>query len=165
LLGADNNVTAFPENPGVPRLIGLVRAMRDCCQRQEGEMCDKLSLTASQFACLLAMPDTGELTIHQIGNVMGLSPSRASRITDSLVRGGLLDRKTMTHDRRQLQLTLTEKGRQKWQTAHMLLQECEQKLLKHMSGQNSRELEETFRTVIKAFTEGVRVEKVKKIRP
>ncbi len=71
----------------------------------------------------------------------------------------------MTPDRRQQHLTLTEKGRQKWQTAHMLLQECEQKLLKHLSGQNSRELEEAFRTVIKAFTQGARVEKVKKAQP
>ena len=75
-------------------MIGLVRAMRDCCQRQEGEMCHKLSLTASQFACLLAMPETGELTVHQVAKVMGLSPSRASRIVDSLVREGLLERQT-----------------------------------------------------------------------
>ncbi len=68
----------------------------------------------------------------------------------------------MTPDRRQQHLTLTAQGRQKWQTAHMLLQECEQKLLKHLSGQNSRELEEAFRTVIKVLTQGAPVEKVKK---
>ena len=79
-------------NRAVPLLIGLVRTMRDCCQRQEGQMCRKLALTPSQFACLLAMPEpAGELNVHQVAKVMGLSASRTSRIVDSLVRGGLLD--------------------------------------------------------------------------
>ena len=44
-------------NRAVPLLIGLVRTIRDCCQRQEGQMCRKLALTASQFVCLVAMPE------------------------------------------------------------------------------------------------------------
>ena len=27
---------SISQNPAVPLLIGLVRTMRDCCQRQEG---------------------------------------------------------------------------------------------------------------------------------
>ena len=100
-----------PENHTIPRLIGLVRALRDCCQRQEGEMCHKLSLTPSQFTCLLAMPETGDLTVHQVAKVMGLSPSRASRIVDSLVRDGLLERRTTDKDRRRQFLALTAAGR------------------------------------------------------
>ena len=46
---------------------------------------------------------------------MGLSPSRASRIVDSLVRGGLLARRTMDQDRRTQLVTLTSAGREKWQ--------------------------------------------------
>ena len=87
-------MTGPPENPAIPPLIGLVRAMRDCCQRQEGEMCQKLGLNASQFACLLAMPEDDELNVQQVAKVMELSPSRASRIVDSLVQEGLLERKT-----------------------------------------------------------------------
>ncbi len=84
-------------------------------------MCHQLALTASQFACLLAMPETGELTVHQVAKAMGLSPSRASRIVDSFVRTGLLDRKTSDQDRRRQLLALTPAGRTKWQTAHRLL--------------------------------------------
>ncbi len=100
-----------PENHTIPPLIGLVRTLRDCCQRQEGEMCHKLSLTPSQFTCLLAMPETGDLTVHQVAKVMGLSPSRASRIVDSLVRDGLLERRTTDKDRRRQFLALTTAGR------------------------------------------------------
>lgn len=143
-----------PKNSAVPRLIGLVRAMRDCCQRQEGEMCHKLALTASQFACLLALPETGDLTVHQVAKAMGLSPSRASRIIDSLVRQGLLERQTTASDRRQQHLTLTLAGRSKWHTAQMLLVECEQKLLSQLTAQGSRDLEEALKTVINAMSHG-----------
>ena len=143
------------EKTAVPPLISLVRAMRDCCQRQEGEMCQKLGLNVSQFACLLAMPETGELTVHQVAKAMELSPSRASRIVDSLVQENLLERKTSTNDRRQQYLGLTSAGRSKWQMAHTLLVECEQKLLTHLSGQKSKDLEELLTAVINAMTQGV----------
>jgi DNA-binding MarR family transcriptional regulator len=151
-----------PKNLTVPLLIGLVRTMRDCCQRKEGEMCQQLALTASQFACLLVMPETSALNVHQLGESIGLSPSRASRIVDSLVREGLLDRQTTANDRRQQHLTLTSAGRAKWHKAHMLLMECEQKLLSQLSAQRSRELEEALKTVINALMQGGRAEKVAK---
>jgi DNA-binding MarR family transcriptional regulator len=149
-----------PENHTIPRLIGLVRTLRDCCQRQEGEMCHKLSLTPSQFTCLLCMPETGDVTVHQVVKVMGLSPSRASRIVDSLVRDGLLERRTADKDRRRQFLALTAAGRAKWQTAHELLVACEQKLVSHLSAPQSRELAEAFQVVINALIQETQNKKV-----
>ena len=145
-----------PKHQTGPLLIGLVRTIRDCCQRKEGEMCQRLALTASQFSCLVAMPETSSLNVHQLGEAIGLSPSRASRIVDSLVREGLLDRQTTVNDRRQQHLTLTSAGRAKWHKAHMLLMECEQKLLSQLSAQRSRDLEEALKTVINALKEEAR---------
>lgn len=141
-----------PKTPAVPPLVGLVRTIRDCCQRKEGEMCRKLALTASQFACLLAMPEqAGELKVQQVAKVMGLSPSRASRIVDSLVRAGWLDRRTLDRDRRTQLVTLAPAGREKWQLAHKLLAECEKRLLAHLPPQRSQEMAETLRTLINAW--------------
>jgi MarR family transcriptional regulator, organic hydroperoxide resistance regulator len=153
---------ATTNNQTVPQLIGLVRAIRDCCQRNEYEMCQQLALTASQFACLLAMPETSALNVHQLGEALKLSPSRASRIVDSLVREGLLDRRTTAKDRRQQHLTLTAPGRAKWHKAHTLLMECEKKLLSQLPAQRSRDLEAALKTLINALTEGGRVKKVAK---
>jgi DNA-binding MarR family transcriptional regulator len=153
---------SLPEESAVPRLVGLVRALRDCCQRQEGEMCLQLALTASQFASLLAMPETGSRNVQEVAQAMGLSPSRASRVVDSLVRIGLLDRSAADNDRRQQIVTLTLLGRSKWQAAHKLLLECEQELLSHLTTQRSRELEEAFKTVIKALVKGTQTKRVVK---
>jgi DNA-binding MarR family transcriptional regulator len=151
---------ASPENSAIPRLVGLVRALRDCCQRQESEMCQRLALTASQFACLLAMPEIGSRNVQEVGQAMGLSPSRASRVVDSLVRIGLLDRSAQDNDRRKQILVLTPLGRSKWQAAHKLLLECEQKLLSHLTAQRSQELEEAFQVVIKALVNRAQTKKV-----
>jgi DNA-binding MarR family transcriptional regulator len=146
----------------VPSLMGLVRTIRDCCQRKEGEMCDQLGLTASQFACLLAIPETGALNVQQISEAMGLSQSRTSRVVEALVREGLCDRQTMADDRRQQHLTLTSVGREKWYKAHKLLLECEQKLLSQLSADRSRKLEEALKTVINALMQGDQVKRMAK---
>jgi DNA-binding MarR family transcriptional regulator len=141
-----------PKNTAVPLLTGLVRTMRDCCQRQEGRMCGKLGLNPSQFACLLAMPEqAGEFTVNEVAEVMGLSPSRTSRIIDSLVRASLFSRRTLDRDRRTQLVTLTSAGQEKWQEAHRLLAECERRLLAHLSPQHKQALAETLKTIIEAW--------------
>jgi DNA-binding MarR family transcriptional regulator len=152
----------IPLNQTVPLLIGLVRTIRDCCQRKEGEMCQELGLTSSQFSCLLAMPETGALNVHELGQAIGLSASRASRVTDSLVREGLLHRQTTDDDRRQQHLALTAAGCARWRQAHALLVDCEQRLLSHLSAQQSRELEEALKTVINALKEGAQAPRAAK---
>ncbi len=141
-----------PKHTAVPLLTGLVRTMRDCCQRQEGIMCGKLGLTPSQFACLLAMPEqAGEFSVQEVAEVMGLSPSRTSRIVDSMVRGGLFSRRTLNSDRRTQMVALTSVGREKWQEGHKLLAECERRLLAHLPPQRKRDLAETLKLIIKAW--------------
>lgn len=136
----------------VPLLTGLVRTIRDCCQRQEGALCRKLALTPSQFAGLVAIPNpAAELNVHQVAKVMGLSPSRTSRIVDALVRGGLFSRRTLESDRRTQLVALTPDGQEKWQEAHQLLAECEKKLLGHLPPQHTQELAETLKTLINAW--------------
>jgi DNA-binding MarR family transcriptional regulator len=140
-----------PKNIAIS-LLGLVRTMRDCCQRQEGEMCRKLALTASQFGCLLGITEpAGELNVHQVAEFMGLSASRASRIVDSLVRAGLFNRRTMDSDRRTQLVSLTPVGQEKWQKAHQLLAECEEKLMAHLPPQRSQEMRETLQMLISAW--------------
>jgi|WetSurMetagenome_2_1015567.scaffolds.fasta_scaffold254396_1 DNA-binding MarR family transcriptional regulator len=144
-----------PPEPALS-LLGLVRAMRDCCQRQEGEMCRKLALTASQFGCLLAVPEVaGESNVNQMAEFMGLSASRASRIVDSLVRAGLLERRTMDQDRRTQLVRLTPVGQEKWRLARQLLAECEKKLLAYVPPQRSQEMQETLQVLIKAWGKGL----------
>ncbi len=140
------------QNPAVPLLTGLVRAIRDCCQQKEGVLCKKLRLTRSQFACLVALPEpAAELNVHQVSTAMGLSPSRACRVVDSLVRRGLLIRRALDSDRRIQLVALTASGRKKWQQAQKLLGECEEKLRDQLPTERTQELAETLQTLIDAW--------------
>jgi DNA-binding MarR family transcriptional regulator len=145
-------MNSFSERSAVPSLFSLVRTLRDCCQRQEGKMCRQLGLTAAQFACFLALPEAAAaLTVQQVAQAMGLSPSRASRIVDSLVHAGLLDRRPLASDRRTQLVALTAAGQEKWQAMHLVLAECEAKLLAHLPLHRSRELAETLKELLNAW--------------
>jgi MarR family transcriptional regulator for hemolysin len=140
------------QNSAVPLLTGLVRAIRDCCQQKEGMLCKKLGVTRSQFACLVALPEpAAELNVQQVSTAMGLSPSRACRVVDSLVRRGLLLRRAMDSDRRIQLVALTATGRKKWQQAQKLLAECEEKLREHLPAGRPQELAKTLKTLIDAW--------------
>jgi DNA-binding MarR family transcriptional regulator len=142
----------IPQSPAVPLLTGLVRTIRDCCQQKESDLCKKLGVTRSQFACLLALPEpAAELNVHQVSSAMGLSPSRACRVVDSLVKRGLLVRHAPDSDRRIQLVGLTAAGRKKWQQAQKLLGECEEKLREHLPAERTEELAKTLKTLINAW--------------
>jgi len=140
------------QSPAVPLLTGLVRTIRDCCQQKEGTLCKKLGVTRSQFACLLALPEpAAELNVQQVSTAMGLSPSRACRVVDSLVKRGLLVRHALDSDRRIQLVGLTAAGRKKWQQAQKLLTECEEKLQGHIPAERTQELARTLKMLIDAW--------------
>jgi DNA-binding MarR family transcriptional regulator len=49
--------------------------------------------------------------VKSVAEDLGVHPSNATRLCDRLVRAGLLDRRQPEHDRRQVVLTLTARGR------------------------------------------------------
>lgn len=133
-------------------LISLIRALRACCEQREEEFCQRLGLTASQFSCLAAVPNQAEeLSIQQIARLMNLSPSRASRVVDSMVITGLLVRRPLQTDRRTQLVAMTAKGKKIWQAVHRLLEDCEKRLRKQMKKRQPRELEEALQSLIESW--------------
>jgi DNA-binding MarR family transcriptional regulator len=63
-----------------------------------------------QLISLYAVAGTGTLTVADLGEALGRSPSAASRIASGLEQRGLLRRSEEVADRRQRLLTLTPRG-------------------------------------------------------
>ena len=63
-----------------------------------------------QMTTLYAVAGTGSLTVADLGELLGRSPSAASRIATGLEQRGLLRRTEEIADRRQRLLTLTPQG-------------------------------------------------------
>ena len=60
---------------------------------------------------VLVLAEMEPQNIKSVAADLGIHPSNATRLCDRLVRAGLLDRRPLEHDRRQVVLTLTSRGR------------------------------------------------------
>ena len=69
-------------------------------------------ITLPQLRVLVLASRPGSLNATGVAEALDVHLSTASRICDRLVQGGLLDRRDRPEDRRQVELTLTEDGRQ-----------------------------------------------------
>jgi DNA-binding MarR family transcriptional regulator len=60
---------------------------------------------------VLVLAESEPQNVRSVAEDLGVHPSNATRLCDRLVRAGLLDRRQFEHDRRQVVLTLTGRGR------------------------------------------------------
>lgn len=69
-------------------------------------------LTASQFEIILVLDLYGPLTLKELGELIVCETGSPSRIIDTLVRRGLVQRGTDGQDRRAVSLLLSDEGRE-----------------------------------------------------
>jgi DNA-binding MarR family transcriptional regulator len=70
----------------------------------------EIRLGFTQLAALYVLADSGKITIGELAETLGRSPSATSRLVDGLVRRRLLERHQEAEDRRQKSLQLTIRG-------------------------------------------------------
>jgi DNA-binding MarR family transcriptional regulator len=70
----------------------------------------ELRLGFTQLAAMYALADSGTMTIADLADTLGRSPSAVSRLVDGLVQRQLLERHQDAEDRRQRTLGLTGRG-------------------------------------------------------
>jgi DNA-binding MarR family transcriptional regulator len=70
----------------------------------------ELNLGFTQLAALYALADSGTMTVADLADTLGRSPSAVSRLADGLVQRQLIERNQDAEDRRQRTLTLTGRG-------------------------------------------------------
>lgn len=92
------------------------------------ELCDKICLsqhgvTSSQGYALLSLPKEGSLTMNKLSEAMGIACSTMTRIVDPLFGKKLVRRNADDKDRRIVQVSLTEQGRELRSTLEMKFQD------------------------------------------
>jgi MarR family transcriptional regulator, lower aerobic nicotinate degradation pathway regulator len=76
-----------------------------------------VQLTPTQYAALVKIRDTGQISQNQLGRLTAMDPATIQGVVQRLAARGLVDRTSDPHDRRLMQLRLTAKGRALVQTA------------------------------------------------
>jgi DNA-binding MarR family transcriptional regulator len=71
----------------------------------------ELRLGFTQLAALYVLADGSTMTVGELADEIGRSPSATSRLIDGLVRRRLVERQQEPEDRRQRTLHLTQRGR------------------------------------------------------
>jgi DNA-binding MarR family transcriptional regulator len=72
---------------------------------------EQLGITASQGYTMLAMPETGSITMNELSLKMKLATSTMTRMADQLVQKSMIERQNDAEDRRVVRVYLTENGR------------------------------------------------------
>jgi DNA-binding MarR family transcriptional regulator len=70
----------------------------------------ELNLGFTQLAAMYALADSGTMTVADLADTLGRSPSATSRLVDALVERQLVERRQDVEDRRQRTLALTGRG-------------------------------------------------------
>jgi len=85
---------------------------------------DELGVTASQGYIILALPETGSLTMNDLSIKMKLANSTMTRMADQLIQKKMIAREADLDDRRIVRVRLTEPG----QNVKMRLKKAMQEL-------------------------------------
>lgn len=86
-----------------------VSALIEICDRALGDITP--TVPAGQLRALLMVERAGTTSVNRLAERLGASPSATSRLCDRMRGADLLTRATAQHDRRAVELTLTESGR------------------------------------------------------
>jgi len=86
------------------------RATRRARGRSTGPL-EGSGLTLAQYQLLEALRETPRLPVSELATSAGVAPPTATRMLDALVRDGIAERTPCDQDRRVVQITLTDGGR------------------------------------------------------
>ncbi len=93
------------------RLADLTFTLLANCQEKEDRLAEQYGLTQAEFRCLRLFGTDECLNNKHIAERMKLSPSRLTRIIDGLVKKEYIMREIDINDRRNMRVSLSEKGK------------------------------------------------------
>lgn len=89
----------------------LIMQLVSLCQRRELMFVSRYGLTISEFRCIYQLSMQDRVAVHRLAEAMKNTPSRMSRLLDTLVKKGVVQRIEPVHDRRVKIISLTPDGK------------------------------------------------------
>jgi len=117
------------------KIYSTILKLKYFCNCNERNIHLNCHISLAELKGISAIKKDNLITCSQLAEEISLSPSRVSRITDSLVRKGYITRKTKNNDRRSTFLGLTKKGEKIKEKINKEQKNFEQILLSNLSTQ------------------------------
>ena len=93
------------------QMADLTFELLEHCQEKRERIAEQLKLTVAEFKLFRAFRTDNVLSVNDLAERLGLSPSRLTRIIDGLEEKRFVRRDISTRDRRVMDISLTEQGR------------------------------------------------------
>jgi DNA-binding MarR family transcriptional regulator len=116
-----------------------------------GHKVSDLNVTPVQAMVLRFLYDQDQITSIDLGKKTELDSPTLTGIIDRLENAGLIDRKDNPHDRRSIQIYLTEKGKITGEQVARRMEEANTDFLKAFTPQESGELRRLINTLRNQF--------------
>ena len=108
-------------------------------------------ITMSQCSTILGIGKNGTMTMHALSEWMSLATSTMTRIVDNLVRDGYVGRGQDPHDRRVVQVSLTEEGEKLFQVIKQIYHEYHRKIVESIPAEELHQVVESLTILIEAI--------------
>ena len=108
-------------------------------------------VTMTQCSTILGIGEKGTMTMNALSEWMSLATSTMTRITDNLVRDGYIARAQDLHDRRVVQVSLTEKGEELFQAINQIYDEYHRKIVENIPAEELHQVVESLTMLIEAI--------------
>ena len=119
-------------------LFSSILMIKRLCQRNEDRIMKELGLSQSEFNSLLVLEKDETLSGTAFAERMVISISRSSRILDRLYKKKMITRQGDPQNRRQIRISLTQKGLKLREEMLSLVRDCEESLLGKLEGDDKR---------------------------
>ena len=116
-------------------LFELILALKRKCQCNEEQIQAELGLSPAEFNGLIVLDDERELLGCELAREMGLSPSRGSRVLNTMVVHGYVRTQASPDDRRAIRVSLTAKGRRMKARIAERMKVCERRVIENLDRQ------------------------------
>jgi len=100
----------IPETISEAELGHMILELRKLCSEKDKRLIKEVGLSASEYNTLSIEWPVGGMNLKDLAHALNMTPSGASRIAQSLVEHGVLERRTAPRDRRGIVLSLSQKG-------------------------------------------------------
>ncbi len=134
-------------------LIDLILELKRRCMADEEQIRTICNISLAEYKGITEIGLEERISCHALSKKMGLSPSRGSRIIESLVKKGYLSRKENPEDRRSFILSLSSKGVKIKKQIEQERSNCEYRIRKNLSLREVELIKEGLELITKIFNQ------------
>ncbi len=135
----------------------LVLAAQREGNRQLTQALRDLGLTPAQAEVISALDERGSMTLATLGRYIVCESGSPSRLVDTLVRKGLVERESGQVDRRVVHLALSSQGRQLVKRIKAVDNAINSLILERLSGTDLQTVVEALRGIVRDTPAGAKV--------